>query len=99
MTKEEEYLKVKNMVLDYEKEMNISNNIEQPFSKLSSDDKLGIHETLFQMDILKLDDDDKIEEYYDKLPNEIISDGIRWGFQDSVVMDNMAEWFENNLDV
>lgn len=98
MIKEEEYLKARRMVLDYEREMNILNNIQQPFSKLSSDDKSGIHEILFQMGILELDDDNRVEEYYNKLSNEIKIDGIRWGFQDTVVGDSMVEWFENNLN-
>ena len=68
------------------------------YTKLSISDKKGIHEVLFQGDFLKLDDDDKVESYYDKLPDDIKKDGEEWGFNDSVVMDNMHEWFENNIE-
>ena len=67
------------------------------FSNLKDSDKSGIHETLFQMDILELDEDEKVEGYYNQLPEDIKKEGMRWGFQDSVVMDNMCEWFQNNL--
>jgi len=66
------------------------------FSNLKDDDKSGIHEVLYQLDILKLVDDDKVEKYYEQLPYEIKKDGMRWGFSDSVVQNNMANWFENN---
>ena len=49
------------------------------------------------MDVIKLEDDDKVENYYNQLPDNIKEDGMRWGFQDTVVMDNMFEWFKNNL--
>jgi hypothetical protein len=67
------------------------------FSNLSEDHRKGIHEVLFQMDILELEDDDKVEEYYNQLPNDIKKDGVRWGFQDSVVRDTMCVWFEKNV--
>lgn len=96
MVTETEYLKAKQIVQEYEKQLNISDVIPC-FSNLKDDDKSGIHEVLFQMDILELDDDDKVENYYNQLPDNIKKDGMRWGFQDSVVMDNMAEWFEKNV--
>lgn len=79
-----------------DKKLNISDVIPR-FSNLSEDDKNGIHEVLFQMDILELEDDDKVEEYYNQLPDDIKKDGVRWGFQDSVVRDNMYVWFEKNV--
>jgi hypothetical protein len=79
-----------------EKELSISDVIPR-FSNLSEDDRKGIHEVLFQMDILELEDDDKVEEYYNQLPNDIKKDGVRWGFQDSVVRDTMCVWFEKNV--
>ena len=59
--------------------------------------KVEYMKTLFQMDILELDEDEKVEGYYNQLPEDIKKEGMRWGFQDSVVMDNMCEWFQNNL--
>ena len=79
-----------------EKELSISDVIPR-FSNLSEDDRKGIHEVLFQMDILELEDDDKVEEYYNQLPNDIKKDGVRWEFQDSVVRDTMCVWFEKNV--
>ncbi len=90
-----EYLKAKQIVQEYEKQLNISDVIPR-FSNLKDGDKSGIHEVLFQMDIIELDDD-KVENYYNQLPDDIKKDGMRWGFQDSVVMDNMAKWFEKNV--
>lgn len=49
------------------------------------------------MDILELNEDDKVETYYDQLPDEIKKDGMRWGFSDTIVQENMAEWFEKNV--
>ena len=96
MIKEEEYLKAKQIVQEYEKHLNISVVIPR-FSNLEDGDKSGIHEVLFQMDILELTDDDKVENYYEQLPDEIKKDGMRWGFIDSVVQDSMGEWFKNNV--
>jgi len=79
-----------------EKVLRISDVIPR-FSNLSEDDRSGIHEVLFQMDILELEDDDKVEFYYNQLPDDIKKDGVRWGFQDSVVRDNMCVWFEKNV--
>lgn len=97
MITETEYLKAKQIVQEYEKQLNISATVIPRFSNLKDSDKSGIHEVLFQMDIIELDDDDKVENYYNQLPDDIKKDGMRWGFQDSVVMDNMSEWFEKNV--
>lgn len=96
MIKEEEYLKAKQIVQEYEKQLNISVVIPR-FSNLKDGDKSGIHEVLFQMDILELGDDDKVEKYYEQLPDEIKKDGMRWGFSDTVVQESMADWFEKNV--
>lgn len=96
MITEKEYLKAKEIVYKYEKQINKS-IIIPCFSNLRNCDKIGIHEVLFLMDIIKLEDDDKVENYYNQLPDNIKEDGMRWGFQDTVVMDNMFEWFKNNL--
>ena len=67
------------------------------YKELKESDKKGIHEVLFQMDIIELEDDDKVEDYYNQLPEHIKKDGIHWGFSDSVVQDSMCEWFEKNV--
>lgn len=67
------------------------------YKELKELDKNGIHEVLFQMDIIGLEDDDKVEGYYNQLPEHIKKDGVRWGFQDSVVRDTMYVWFEKNV--
>ena len=67
------------------------------YKELKESDKKGIHEVLFQMDIIGLEDDDKVEDYYNQLPEHIKKDGIHWGFSDSVVQDSMCEWFEKNV--
>jgi hypothetical protein len=79
-----------------DKKLHISDVIPR-FSNLSEDDRNGIHEVLFQMDILELEDDDKVEGYYNQLPDDIKKEGVRWGFQDSVVRDTMYVWFEKNV--
>lgn len=96
MIKKEEYLKAKQIVQEYEKQLNIS-DVMPRFSNLKDADKSGIHEVLFQMNILELTDDDKVESYYNQLPDEIKKDGMRWGFSDTVVQDSMSEWFEKNV--
>lgn len=53
-------LKAKQIVQEYEKQLNISVVIPR-FSNLKDGDKSGIHEVLFQMDILELVDDDKLK--------------------------------------
>lgn len=63
---------------------------------LTKENKDAIHEVLFQMNILSLDNEVDVESYYNLLPSGIKLDGNRWGFSDSVVMDNMHEWFEKN---
>lgn len=80
-----------------EKLIAISNHLE--FEKLSRDDKNSIHEVLFQMDILSLEDDDKVKYYYGMLPLDIKKEGFRWSFSDSVVMDKMHDWFEQNIKI
>ena len=67
------------------------------YKELKESDKSGIHKVLFQMDIIGLEDDDKVEKYYNKLPEHIKKDGIHWGFSDSVVQDSMCDWFEKNV--
>ena len=86
------------------------------YKELKESDKNGIHEVLFQMDIIGLDEfkfqipangdytisvtkigHDKVEGYYNQLPEHIKKDGIHWGFSDSVVQDSMCEWFEKNV--
>jgi hypothetical protein len=67
------------------------------YKELKESDKSGIHEVLFQMDIIGLEDNDKVEGYYNKLPENIKKDGIHWGFSDSVVQDSMCDWFEKNV--
>lgn len=78
-----------------EKLIALSNYLE--FEKLSKDDKNSIHEVLFQMDILSLEDDDKVKYYYGILPLDIKKEGVRWGFSDSVVMDKIHDFFEQNI--
>jgi len=67
------------------------------YKELKKSDKSGIHEVLFQMNILELEDDDKVEDYFNKLPEDIKKNGIRYGFNDTVVQDCICEWFENNV--
>ena len=67
------------------------------YKELKESDKNGIHEVLFQMDIIGLEDNNKVEQYYEKLPEHIKRDGIHWGFSDSVVQDSMYDWFEKNI--
>lgn len=50
------------------------------YKELKESNKRGIHEVLFQMNIIELEDDDKVEEYYTKLPDNIKMDGVHWGF-------------------
>lgn len=59
------------------------------YKELKESDKNGIHEVLFQMNIIGLEDNDKVEGYYNQLPEPIKKDGIRWGFSDSVVQDSI----------
>ena len=65
------------------------------FNELKKSCKSGIHEILFQLDILDLNEDDKVESYFDKLPIDIKLDGERWGFNDSVVQGDMHVFFES----
>lgn len=67
------------------------------FSNLSKDNKDGIHEVLFQIGILNLNDDNKVEKYYNKLPDKIKKEGVNYGFNDTVVQEMMSEWFKNNI--
>ena len=50
------------------------------------------------MNILELTDDDKVEKYYKQLPDSIKMDGMRWGFNDTVIQEYMCEWFGNGID-
>lgn len=67
------------------------------YKELEDYDKDSIHEILFQMGIVSLEDYDKIESFYEKLPEHIKKEGIHWGFSDSVVRDMMCVWFHENI--
>ena len=67
------------------------------FKDLSKPITSGIHETLFHLDIIDLGENDKVENYYNQLPEEIKKYGLRWGFNDTAVQDSMHEWFEENI--
>ena len=96
MITDEEYLDAKKIVDEYQKQLNVPSDIKL-FIDLSNDEKSYVHEVLFQMDILDLEEEDKVEKYYNMLPENIKRNGAIWGLSDSVVRDDMHEWFENNV--
>jgi len=69
---------------------------EVKFADLEKSDKDAIHDVLFQLDIIELKDDDKVEEFFNFLPKNIKAEGQHWGFCDTVVGDNMYVYFKNN---
>ena len=38
----------------------------------------------------------KMEELFEQLPDNIKSDAYHWGLNDTVVRDNIYEWFQEN---
>ena len=88
----EEYIKAKKIVSMYEN--HLYDFIDTSFDNLEKNDKLAIHEVLFNLDILELNDDNKVKDYYINLPSDIKIDGKKHGFNDSLVMDKMNEWFK-----
>ena len=67
------------------------------YKELKESDKSGIHEVLFQMGFIGLEDEEMVEQYYEMLPKYIKKDGIHLGFSDSVVQDLMPGWFDKNV--
>ena len=67
------------------------------FKKLEKSEKDAIHDVLFNLDIIELDQEDQVKKYFKMLPEDIIADGKHWGFSDSVVRDNMYVFFKENV--
>ena len=67
------------------------------YNDLKQSDKNGIHEVLFQMNIIGIGDDDKVEHYYNQLPESIKEDGQHYSFSDTVIQDLIHDWFEKNI--
>jgi hypothetical protein len=75
-------------------EFRISEMLQQKKTILSKEDKDAIHDTLFQLDIIGINDDNKVEVYYNLLPKLIIEKGLEFGFSDTEVKDKMHEFFK-----
>lgn len=67
------------------------------YKKLKQSEIDAIHDVLFDLELLELEQEDKVKEYFKMLPDDIIASGKHWGFSDSVVRDNMYVWFRNNV--
>jgi len=68
------------------------------FNSLKIYDKEAIHELLFRMGVIGLDDTSKVQKYYDALPMRIRKDGVYRGFTDTIVQTNMYEWLDRMLE-
>jgi hypothetical protein len=65
---------------------------------LDQDDLDSLHDTI--LEALELDLDNKqVLEYWNKLPDDLKDDAIHWGIDDSVVSDNIYEWFVENGNI
>lgn len=40
--------------------------------------------------------DEELNEYWEKLPNDIKADAMKWGLSDTPVIDNIYLWILNN---
>lgn len=85
-----------NEIIHYINKDKIVDYITVSYNQLGTDDRLAIHEVLFQLDILGFEDDDKVEPFYNKLPENIIKNGIHYGFDDSFVRSEMYKFFDEN---
>ena len=64
--------------------------------ELDQDDLDTLHDVIFNA--LGLDDlsNDKILEYWNKFPDDIKLDAIKWGISDTPTRDNMYGWLQKN---
>lgn len=85
-----------NEIIHYINKDKIVDYITVSYNQLNRDDKIAIHGVLFQLDILEYGDNDKVEPFYNKLPENIIKNGIHYGFDDFFVTSEMYKFFDEN---
>jgi hypothetical protein len=63
--------------------------------QLDTNEKSTLHDVLYDLDIIEAQDWKSVKNHFEMLPDDIVADGVRWGYDDSVVRDNMYVFFKN----